>query len=450
MPNYGEQILSKAVNENDISALKRYGLTPEHFATTAERQAFEYVLEYAEKNRGQAPSYATFAAETTVMYIPDVTDSFDWMTDALKESAAKRQLYAYIEGELGDVFSRERSGSAIGKIMQERVEQIILGANVGKSVGKTLSEVKESMRAEFLKREEGKSFKRYDTPFDTLTEAIGGWYTGDVYGVMAESGRGKTYLLGVIIDDLLRQGARVLVKSYEVKEYSWFARLISIITANEGLIIDDDMPEKHPLGIPNKAILNGRLEEFLRENFLEVLDKLDAYYKGQLYFQGKSDSSLTRTLRELDNELSTGQVDVVVLDPFYGLTDVYGNNANKTAGGAAEQAATKFENIVGDHDVIGFYTVQATVEKKREDDEGERELKLPTRDQVKTSKRLLDIASVLLTFDSVKAAGEVGGIAEIGIEKGRNGGEDVRVELISILDYGVLKEPAVDASQFGF
>ena len=157
-----------------------------------------------------------------------------------------------------------------------------------------------------------------------------------------------------------------------------------------------------------------------------------------MYLQAKSDESLTRTLDELESELSRADVDVVVLDPFYGITDVYGRNQNRTTGGAAEQAATRFENIIGDNDVVGIYAVQATVEKKITDDDGRRELNLPTRDQVKTSKRLLDIATNLISFDSLENEGR----ALLGIEKGRNGGEDFRLELTALFDYGVLEELA--------
>ncbi|MDT2249814.1 hypothetical protein P7H16_26740 [Paenibacillus larvae] len=145
---------------------------------------------------------------------------------------------------------------------------------------------------------------------------------------------------------------------------------------------------------------------------------------------------MTRTLDDLERELQTTKVDAVIIDPFYGLSDVYGRNANKTSGGAAEYAATRFEQIVGENDVVGFYSVQATVEEKKQDDEDRRELKTPKRKQVKTTTRLLDIATVLLGFDSI----EKEGIAALSIEKGRNGGEDFRLDIVALLDYGVLRE----------
>lgn len=428
-----EYFVSKVIDENDVAAFRRHGIEPDSFFTEVERDVVKFTLDYAEKNGGNAPSYAMIVSKfPDFNYFPKISDSFEHLAREIKNREGKQRLAELFNRELPSLFESADSDLVISTLLS-RLESIKIRTNIREKIGRDLSEIKTTLMSEYQKREEGKSFKRYDTPFPTLTKEIGGFFTGDVYGVMAESGRGKTYLVGEFVDSLLRQGARVLVKSYEVKEYVWMARLISIITAHDETFVDE-LGRK--LGIPNRDILAGRLEDIVRDRFFDVVEHLDTYYPGKLYFQGKSDPGLTRTLDDLDAELSRERVDAVVLDPFYGLSDVYGRNANKTSGGAAEYAATRFENIVGDHDVIGIYTVQATVEKKQTDLDGGREIKLPTRDQVKTSKRLLDIATVLFSFDSL----EKEGIARIGCEKGRNGGEDFTLDLIALFDYGVLRE----------
>ena len=150
--------------------------------------------------------------------------------------------------------------------------------------------------------------------------------------------------------------------------------------------------------------------------------------------QAKGDAELTRSLDELDQELAERpDIDVLVVDPIYGFSDTYGKNSNKTAGGAAEQMARRFETLVGVHNVVGIYAVEATTDKKATGDDEARELRLPDRDKVKTSKALLEVATVLFAFDSVD------GRARLGIEKGRDGGEDFTLELVAMLDYGVLR-----------
>ena len=447
--HYIQMLLSKAIDDNNVQALTKYGITARDCSTEGDRQTLRFVLDYAEKNRGQAPGYATVTAECPdFVYTPQVSDSYDYLAREIKKHSAKVQFAELVNGKLGEQFEAvgQKDIFKLFEWLQNEVESIKLGTDVRNSIGRTFDDIKDSFKDEYLKREAGKSAKRWLTPFDSLTEEISGWFSGDIYGIMGESGRGKSYLIAKIVDSLLRQGANVLWKSYEVKEFISIARLVSIATAVDELLLDE-LGRK--VGIPNRQILTGKLDDVVREQFLAVVDTLNSYYPGKLFFQGKSGHELTRTLDDLERELATGLVDAVVLDPFYGLTDVYGKNVNKTAGGAAEYAATRFENIIGDYDVVGFYTVQATVEKKKTDEEGAREIKMPTRDQVKTSKRLLDIATNLIGFDSVAKEG----IAGLGIEKGRNGGEDITLELMALFDLGVLKEfPAGEAvaNQFDF
>lgn len=444
---HGQLLLSKVLDENDTAAFKRHAIDKAHFPTEGERQAFEFIRTYAEQNRGQAPDYReVIAACPAFDYRPQVESSYEWLAKQLKSAANKRQIVELIGNGETQRKLDELDGDQFIEYLQAQIDDIKTGNSVKKTIGKTLTEIKQSFREEYENRESGKSFKSWKTPFDTFTREIGEWYSGDVYGIMAESGRGKTYLIIRILDSLLRQGAKVLVKSFEVKEYTFIARLVSIITAIDETFIDN-LGQK--VGIPNKQILGGKLTDIVRDKFFEVVEALDEYYPGTLYFQGKSSNDLTRTLNDLDRELSSTEVDAVFLDPFYGLADVYGKNANKTSGGAAEQAATRFENIIGDHDVVGFYTVQSTVDKPVTGEDGSRELELPTRDQVKTTKRLLDIATILIGFDSI----EKEGIAKIGISKGRNGGEDFELDLIAMFDVGVLKEiteGGPNVQNFGF
>jgi len=438
MPNYGEQLLSKVVDENAVTSLVRFGITRDHFQTEVERKAYEFIQQYATENGGDAPSYATLVREIAdFTYTPAVTDSFEFLSRKIADGAGKRKLQDFFNRDVSALFDGNDTETFVS-LLKERLESIRMettGTNV-RSIGRTFDELRTDFREEYDKRKAGKSFKLWKTPFPTLNDTIGGLYSGDVYGIMAESGRGKTYLSEVIVDELLRQGANVLGKTYEVKAFPWLARLISIITAREGALTSEELAAK--VGLPNKAILSGNLEQIaagIEPYFYEVVDALNRYYPGKLYLQAKADKVLTRSLADLDRELyAQPDIDAVVIDAFYNLADCYGRNANKTAGGAAEEAARKFEQIVGAHDVVGIYTVQAHTERQETEDGGHREIKLPKRDQMKTTKALLEITTNLFTFDAVNGNGR------IGVDKGRNGGEGFTLDLIALMDYGVLRE----------
>ncbi len=444
---HAKLFLNKIIDEDgDVSAIKKYNISKDDMYSDIDKNTLEFIEKYAEENGGKAPSYAVVADSVEGFeYIPGVTDSYSYLARQIKDYSATMKVV-----ELFDTGAFERNLSEMGghdfvnKWLPSAIESIKMRTSVREDVGNTLTDIKKSVKEEYLKREIGESFTKWNTPFSLLDKEISGLFSGDVYGIIAESGRGKTYLICKFVDSLLRQGANVLLKSFEMKEYILIARLISIATAKDEVFLDE---VGRKVGLPNHQILTGNLEGATREQFMSLLDRLDSYYKGNLYLQSKSDAGLTRSLDELESELQNADIDVVVLDPFYGLSDVYGRNQNRTTGGAAEQAATRFENIVGDNDVVGIYAVQATVEKKETSEDGTRELNLPTRDQVKTSKRLLDIATNLISFDSLEKEGR----AMLGIEKGRNGGEDFQLELTALFDYGVLEELAVgDNAMEGF
>jgi replicative DNA helicase len=442
-----EMLLSKVIDQNEVNILTQYNVEESHFTTKAEKEAYRFIKSYASENGGNAPSPEVLTSKVSEFtYYANISDDYRYLVRQVKDYSAKVEALEFLQNEAPKKFE-ELDGKSFLEWLQKTSEHAIIRTSVRESVGKSLEDLGVEMLTEYENRKQGKSAKLWKTPYERLNEAIGGFYSGDIYGVIAESGRGKSYLIIRFIHDLLKQGANVLVKSYELKAYLWLSRLVSVLTAEEGDILDEN---NRKVGLPNKQILSGRLEGETEEYFTQVVKKLNSFYPGNLYLQAKGDRDLTRSLKELDSELyQRPDIDVVVVDPFYGLDDVYGRNSNRTAGGAAEQAARYFEQVVGKHDVVGIYAVQATVEKKqRDEDEGGRELKLPTRDQVKTTKALLEIATILFSFDN-----DGDGQAQLGIEKGRNGSEDFILDLIALLDYGVLRELETGqaaASQFNF
>lgn len=359
--------------------------------------------------------------------------TFDYLAQKVKDDAFFRQAQRLFDDPRLQKAFEDGDRKNFEKYLTETLQNITIGTRTNVSIGRTLDDLKTDFYDEYLDRKAGKSHRLWPTPFPTLNREIGGLYSSDVYGVLAESGRGKSYLLIAIVDELLRQGANVLVKSYELKAYTWLSRLLSVISAREEALDNDGQS----VGLANNKMLSGRLDVDEETVFTEILDRLNDYYAGTLYLQAKGDAEkLTRSLDDLDRELSQEpSIDAVVIDPFYGLSDVYGANANRTKGGAAEQAARRFEWLVGEHDVVGLFAVQAQVEKQvKGEDEEVRELKLPTRDQVKTSKALLEVSSNILAFDSND------GEALLGVSKGRNGSEGFEVSLLALLDCGVLRE----------
>jgi len=98
--NYGQMLLSKVIDDNDVAALKRFGIDESHFATEGERQVYRFITDYAERNRGQAPDFRTVVAECPNFdYQPNVEDSYEFLVRQVKENAARRMFVELVSGD---------------------------------------------------------------------------------------------------------------------------------------------------------------------------------------------------------------------------------------------------------------------------------------------------------------------------------------------------------------
>ncbi|MDT2293992.1 hypothetical protein P7H15_15805 [Paenibacillus larvae] len=200
MSVHGEQLLSKIIDGNNVLALKKYGIERYHFATEAERAAYDFIVRYASKNEGNAPSYATYvSACPDVAYIPDVSDSYEYLTWELKDRAGKKMvadLFNPAKGkrtsQVEEKFSELSFDEFVAWFTKEsdRIKET-LNIGTGTKIGRTLDEMSADFLREYKRREAGKSFRLWKTPFEALDREIGGFYSGDIYGIMAESGRGR-------------------------------------------------------------------------------------------------------------------------------------------------------------------------------------------------------------------------------------------------------------------
>src|SRR5690625_6996673 len=84
--HYAKLFLNKVIDSGDASALARYNIDFQDMHTDNDRRIHRFIEQYAEKNNGQAPSYATVAAEIEgYEYIPDVSDSYEYLARQIKD-----------------------------------------------------------------------------------------------------------------------------------------------------------------------------------------------------------------------------------------------------------------------------------------------------------------------------------------------------------------------------
>jgi hypothetical protein len=461
--HYGSMILSKVIESNDVKALDRYGLSVKDFPTESEKKTYRYLIDHAEKNRGMAPSYATVATEIpdfSNWYVPQVSDSYDFLAKQIKGASAKNWIVELIngktdektgvhkEGDLSRNINEISNGVDFLKWLKEEVEHAIIRTDVRSKIGTDVKADAESFLDEYRKRKAGESFKLWQSKFASINDQIGGYYSGNMYTWHGRSGRGKSVFTMEEAIEAAAQGANVLVWAMEMSRFEWMARAYSSISARAGIVNANIEGVNYEAGFENRALLTGGLSDEFEAGFEVFLLQLaeGEHLPGNITVRAADDVDFfNRGVKQLEADILATKADVVVVDPIY-LMD-YEANTSKVAGGDVANTSKRIRRLAGLTGSVIHVITQADEVKDDRDDEGNRELRAPKRAEIKKTKAVLEDAANVFGIDTLDGAG----IIEIG--KGRNGGEGTQVEVLYLPNYGIVREVATGeavASQFDF
>lgn len=430
-----ESLFSKIIDENNPLVFTQYGIEREDFVTEDSRKAHEFIRKYAEENGGNAPSYATFvSANPNITYLPGVTDSYEFLVRKIKESAGKRSIAKLFNERVPILFESLDPESLISTLTAD-MEQIRIRTRTSVPIGTNICE-HERFLEEYRARREGRSFRIWRSKFPSVNAAIGGgYYSSNMYTIFARSGRGKSVITMEEALEFAYQGASVLVWALEMGLYEWMARAYSSISARQGLLTAHIDGIDYAAGFETKAFLSGNLPEQYTDGFEQFLRDLPSMLPGKIIVRAVDDPDFReRNLRQLEADIIETKADVVVVDPFYYLE--YEANTSRTTGGDAANTSKALRLLAGRTKTTIIAVTQADEDSKEEDDEGRREIRLPKRDAVAKTKALLQDASVTIAIDTLAHEGR----GMIGVKKGRNGGEDTRIELVYLPNYGIVRE----------
>lgn len=445
--SFGTSLLSKVIEANDPAALLRYGLTRKDFQTAGEREAFEYISSYAEKNGNQAPTAEMVATEVPT-FQPEfsIEAPFEYLAQKTKGAAAFNDFAKTAESELAERFNRAQENGNPQEFfdwLTEVAERSKIRTSVRKTVGTNVVNDVDKFRAEYEKRKAGESFRIWNSKFPALNAAIGGYVSSNMYVVYGKSGRGKSAITLEEVIHCAIQGANVLIWSMEMGWFEVLVRIYVSLSGDQGVSLTEIDGQQMEAGFDSRDVRQGKLSEEFEAGFMEFIETLNTIIDGDITVRAVDDKDFdSRSLRDLKADIEQTKADVVMIDPFYYLD--YESNSNKTTGGAAADTSKKMRRLAGTMDVVIFAITQAGEDDATEDEDGNREIKLPKRKDVKKTSSLLEDAAVLIPVDTNAREGR----GLIGVNKGRDGGEDEVVEIVYLPQVGLIKQ--VDLAAFGF
>ncbi|MED0863775.1 DnaB-like helicase C-terminal domain-containing protein [Bacillus safensis] len=450
--SFGSSLLSKVIEANDPSALLRYGLTRKDFQTDGERAAFEYISSYAEKNGNQAPTAEMVATEVPT-FQPEfsIEAPFEYLAQKTKGAAAFNDFAKTAESELSERFNRAQENGNPQEFfdwLKTVAEESTIRTSVRKTVGTNVVTDVDKFKAEYEKRKAGESFRIWNSKFPALNKAIGGYVSSNMYVVYGKSGRGKSAITLEESINCAIQGANVLIWSMEMGWFEVLVRIYVSLSGDQGVALTEIDGQQMEAGFDSRDVRQGKLSEEFEAGFMDFIENLNTIIDGNITVRAVDDKDFdSRSLKDLKADIEQTKADVIMIDPFYYLD--YEPNQDKTTGGAAAATSKKMRRLAGTMDVVIFAITQAGEDDATEDEAGNREIKLPKRKDVKKTSALLEDAAVLIPVDTNVREGR----GLIGVNKGRDGGEDEVVEIVYLPQVGLIKQVAAeetDLAAFGF
>lgn len=442
---FGEFLLSKVIEQNDVTQLVKHGITQEDFVTQGEKDVYNFIMEYAETNRNHAPDYRTITAEFDAFnFRPEVQDSYEFLSSQLKSYATQLRVQNFMQTKAMPKFE-EMNGLAYIDWMKDELDYIKQRADYRTKIGTDLAMDVDSYLAEYESRKSGKSFKAWKSAFPSMPD----YYSSNMYTWYARSGRGKSVFVSAVeACESAMQGATVLIWAMEMGKFELLSRMYTYISAREKMVNQMANGEEVLAGFNANELLRGQLDDTNELAFKDFLRNINNVIEGKIIIRSVDDMDFQqRAVKNLEADILQTKADVVVIDPIYYMT--FEANTSKVAGGDVANTSKKLRQIAGAHQVVMHVITQAEEVKDDKDEDGNRELRVPVRAEIKKTKAVLEDASMTIGLDTCD------GQFRIELGKGRQGGEGDVIEGIFLPAIGLVYEPQMNefakmAEEFGF
>lgn len=415
MSNIENKLLSKVIDESNITLLNKYNVNQADFLT--QKEAYIFIKKYV-KEYGNAPSFSEVISEcSNFEYIPEVPDNIAFMCKKLKSDVAKRRAFELLQKEASEKFNSMGGVDFInwlhdeaGKIKEVAATEYMSGTNFA---------INGAERKElYMDSKDNRTGLYIKTPFESLTEWLdGGFELGDYVLLQAFTNRGKSWIASSLGIKAWVEGFGVLHYSPELSKKQQLQRLDTI--------------NGH---FKNSEIKLGDLNK--EQQYFEYLNNFNEDTEAPPYIvKTMEDLPKGLSLETIETDLQAHEnIKMVIIDGF-GLMNHKGNDGNRNN---MTNTSRRLRQLFGKYGVVGIVVHQvptsAERENRSEDESGARIVEPPRLDQYSETVAVIQDACTILNFD------QADGVGKIRLAKARTPHVDEILELHCNFNEGYIKE----------
>jgi replicative DNA helicase len=382
------KLLSKVLDEQNVSILRKGNITVEDFYTQS--ATYNFIVNYS-KQYGEIPPFETVTAECpTFEYTTPVNDHFNFLIKSVKNATAKRKSYELLMKEAGDKFQKMQGIDFVNWLADEanHLKDI---CEVESGMGTDFATNGKERLDSYIERKENRSGRYIPTPYPSLTQWLGGGFElGDYILLNAYTNRGKSWLGSQIGVTAWSNGFGVLHYSPELSKSQQLDRLDTLFghfnntELKAGQLMDENKFTKY-------------LSTFNDDNEIPYIVKT----------MGDLKNGLTLEVIEADLQANPA-IQMVIIDGFNLI-------AHKSKGGSNRDAMSntsrQLRQMFGKYEVAGLVVAQtptsAEKENQAKDEAGTRIVTPPEIYQYSETVAVIQDACTVLTFDQYQGVGKL-------------------------------------------
>lgn len=411
------QLLSKVLEENNFYVLSKYNIKDNDFYTIPE--VYGFIKDYT-KEHGSTPDYRTVVAKFEAFnYMPEVVDSFAYLSKALKNATAKREAHQLLQKQLGGKFN-ELQGLDFVDWMYEELGRLKESVSAKSYSGSNYATSGQERWLMYEENKEQRTYKFIPTPYPTLTGYLGGGFElGDYVLLQAYSNRGKSWIASDI-------GVCAWRNNFGVLHYSPELSLSQQAQRNDTILGHFN----------NMKLKTGKLDD--EQKYKSFLDTFNENNEVPYIIKTMEHLPQGLSLDVIESDLlSNPDIKMVIIDGF-NLMSHKGKNGNRDN---MSNTSRQLRQLFARHGVVGLVVHQtptsAVKENNGEDETGARIVKPAQIHQYSETIAVVQDACTILSFD------QADGVGKILLAKARTNNVDKEITLHCDYNHGYIKEATV-------
>lgn len=285
------QVLSRVLNEKNLSILRLNGITDDYFVTYAEE--YQFLMDHYNKF-GNVPDKETFLNKFKDFVIIDVNESDKYLIDTFNEE----HLYSItvpVLNKISEIIQTD-SRAAVEYLQSQLPTLAIRNSVTGVDI---ISKARQRLE-EWERKKTNPENYFIPTGFKELDEILGGWQMGEEFAVIfSRTGQGKTW---------------ILVKTLE---HSWkMGKVVGLIEPEMTAIKTGYRFDTINANISSRSLLRGyELQQY--NEHIEKLEKSEIPF----YVAHPRDFNRKVTVQKLRSWVEANKIDVLAIDGISYLKD---------------------------------------------------------------------------------------------------------------------------------